>query len=480
MKGNTRLSKRGIIMKNIIVQSILLILVFCTILWAKEITVTTFEELKQATDNASPHDTILLADGTYNITGTWAITIKVDNVTIRSKSKNREMVIINGRGMKADQHHGFWISGNGVTIQDISIQNVRNHCIQTDIDTDNLHVKNCILQNAGEQILKIPKGDATSPSENGIVEQCLFTYTAGIGPQFYIGGVDCHFGKNWIIRDNVFSNIRSPEDKIAEHAVHFWSNSEGTIVERNKIIDCDRGIGFGLGSSQHHGGIIRNNMIYHRKFDGHDKGDVGIALESSPNTKVYNNTIYFEHAYPNAIEYRFDVTKNVHIANNLLNKIIKKRNNASGNIENNITNSDNKWFKDVAKGDLHLASEDILSVIDKGFSLKEIRDDFDKAKRKDKIDIGADEFGVVNTKFHIVQSSYNIRLYRKDLYRYEIVTPIKGHKTIKLYTVNGKLIQQYTHTSNVLSFSIRDFSQSFFIVEIITSHNRYKSVFVLQ
>jgi len=48
-------------------------------------------------------------------------------------------------------------------------------------------------------------------------------------------------------------------------------------------------------------------MIYHSSTD-HGFADVGIGLENASNAKVYNNTVFLAHSYPNAIEYRFPGT----------------------------------------------------------------------------------------------------------------------------------------------------------------------------
>lgn len=174
--------------------------------------------------------------------------------------------------------------------------------------------------------------------------------------------------------------------------IHFWSDSQNTLVERNLIINCDRGIGFGLGDRGHTGGTIRNNMIFHDSSQGF--ADVGIGLESAVNARVYNNTIYYQNSYPNSIEYRFTKTTGLLIANNLSNRAIVSRDGASANVSNNVTNAAGSWFKDASAGDLHLISP-IASVVDRGKALSGLVDDIDKTVRPQGLnyDIGADEFG---------------------------------------------------------------------------------------
>jgi Secretion system C-terminal sorting domain len=355
-------------------------------------TVTTTSELKNAIIQANAtggNRTILIADGTYQIASTsWYPYITASNVVFRSLSGNRDAVILTGNGMAdvaPDVEIGIFAVGDNITVADLTLRGFGNHGIA--VSGDSLFVYNVKIQNTFEQMIKgVSSGDGSDYSR---VQCSLFEYPDGVGPQWYIGGLDIHKADNWIVNDNIFKNIASPSVAVAEHAVHFWNFSSNNTVERNLIINCDRGIGFGLGSSPNDGGMIRNNMIYNDGTGLFD--DVGIGLETSPNTNVYNNTIYIE--YPNAIEYRFAETTNVAISNNLTNKLIKSRNGGQAILTTNNTNGQADWFVNLSAGDLRLMPNN-PSVIDQGTTLFEVMVDIDQTQRPQSanFDIGGHEY----------------------------------------------------------------------------------------
>ena len=362
---------------------------------AAAVTVRNAAELQNAViqANGGGDTDIKLEDGTYTLDN--ALWVEAENVTVSSVSGNRSAVIIEGAGMKGSVSHIFGVAGSHFTLENVTLRKVANHAVQIhgEMNVNSPIIRNVHIQDTYEQMIKVSY-DASLPnngSQNGLVEKCLFEYTAGMGPQYYVGGIDAHNAANWIIRDNVFRNIRSPGGDIAEHAVHFWSNSQNTLVERNLIINCDRGVGFGLGERGHKGGIIRNNMIYHDTSEGF--ADVGISLESVTNAQVYNNTIYMEHGYANAIEYRFAATTDLTIINNLTNKAITARDGGAAATSNNITDAVAAWFVNTSAGDLHLRYA-VPSVVDQALGIEGLTDDFDKTKRPMGIacDIGADEY----------------------------------------------------------------------------------------
>tara|TARA_R110002167_G_scaffold196935_3_gene399968 strand:- start:11883 stop:13034 length:1152 start_codon:yes stop_codon:yes gene_type:complete len=310
----------------------------------QQIIVTDSASLLSAIAKANRHgDTrIELADGHYSVSHT--LIIRADNITLVSRSGKAESVIISGNGMRPSKKvdNLIRVSGKHFTLDGITLEQAGNHLVQIagEEDADYPTLRNCILRDSYEQLFKVSYNRQTQvASDHGLIENCQFLYSAGIGPQFYIGGIDVHGGKHWVVQNNVFRDIASPSKHIAEHAIHFWNKTEFTLIEHNIIINCDRGVGFGMEGRPSLGGTISNNLIYHED-NAHPYADAGITIEESPNTTVENNTIVLLHNYPNAIEYRFKSTVNVVINNNFLNKAIRQRNGAQAKLFNNRFSTD--------------------------------------------------------------------------------------------------------------------------------------------
>src|SRR5688572_28168505 len=311
-----------------------------------DVVVGTTAQLLAAVDaaNGGGDKTILLRDGSYVLPRTLVIT--APDITIRSERGVREAAAIFGQGMRGGVRVLILVQASRFTLRDLTLGQVSAHAVQVqgELDAGEVRLSNLRIQDTFEQMVKISYL-ATSPSRsrNGLLEHSLLEYTAGVGPQFYIGGIDGHFCKDWVVRGNTFRDISSPSGSLAEHAIHFWSGSEGTVAEDNRIVDCDRGIGFGLGDRGHVGGAIRNNMIWHGPLRT-PFADVGIGLENASNVDVVHNSVVFDNAYPNAIEYRFAATQGGRIANNLCNRAVRARDGAGALLQNNLANAALAWF----------------------------------------------------------------------------------------------------------------------------------------
>lgn len=366
-------------------------------------TATALINAVDAMNAASVPATILVSNGTYVI-NTWALPVTCDNVIIRSLSGDRDAVVIRGpdEGESASLEHVFWVVANNVTIADMTFGWCLYHGIQAHgqepYNVSGLKVHNCRIVNCNEQFIK---GTSETSDPEGVtdslVEYCLFEFTNQWAYQYYTGGIDAHKAANWTVRDNLFRNIRAT-DGYAEHAIHFWnrntSGAQNITVERNVIINCDRGIGFGL--SDFTGGFdggtstIRNNFVYNNG-DGPNT-DVGIGLEYANNVSVDNNTVYVPYWAP--IEYRFAGCSNLVFRNNLLNDPITARDGAPVPFEtNNIETAQANWFRNLTNGDLHLLPG-ATAAIDHGATAAGFSDDINGESRPAGAawDVGADEY----------------------------------------------------------------------------------------
>jgi hypothetical protein len=368
-------------------------------------------------------DTVILADGTYDLSGVGGsflhyIQVTKPGVTVRSSSGNRSAVILKGDGMKS--YNGgigfiFSVEAANFTLQGVTCQEVGYHCviIKGENNANDITLRNCVFRDSFEMLVKGTADyvNLSNYTYRGLIENCVFEYTAGIGPNSYIGGIDVHRARDWIVRNNTFKNIASPNvatpgysgtPYVAEHAIHFWRDGANITIENNVIINCDRGIGLGLGTglaNRVNGGRIVNNMIYHANILGHAFADVGIGIEDSPNVDIYHNTIFMEHAYDNAIEYRFPGTTGGNIKNNLTNKAIAQRESGSAALSNNFSAATSNMFVNSAIGDLHLISA-VTGVVNGAIAITgpgAVTTDIDGSSRPQGVasDIGADEYAIV-------------------------------------------------------------------------------------
>jgi hypothetical protein len=260
-------------------------------------------------------------------------------------------------------------------------------------------VHNCHLVNCNQQFIKGSSSDNDSVgATDGRIEQCLFEFTNGWAYQSYTGGIDIHKGVNWAVCDNRFQNIRTPpgQSGIAEHAIHFWKRCptlpQNIRVERNWIINCDRGIGYGLSNAQGglQGGtnVIRNNMVYNDGTGSHT--DVGVGLEYASDVAVDNNTVIVQ-KYWAPVEYRFPGSSNLVFRNNLVNGPIQLRDAAPKPVlAQNLERVEKAWFRDLTAGDLRLTSAP-NPALGTGQRLESFQDDVDRLRRGSRWDIGASQ-----------------------------------------------------------------------------------------
>jgi len=302
--------------------------------------VATEPQLQQAVASAKSDDTILIQKGTYTLTRTLSLRGPLTNVTLRGATDDPNDVRVMGSGMTnpeyGDVPYGIWTGGhvNGITIANLTVRDTYMHTVIFNGGTSAPHLFNVRLVNSGQQFVKANPDAAGAGVDDGIVEYSTIEYETASRDD-YTNGVDVHAGHGWIIRHNLFRNIRAPRGSLAGPAILMWNRSVGTLVEQNTFVDCQREIAFGLVDREpfdHSGGVIRDNRIMR---DRSTSGDVAIGVFASPGTQVIDNVVQLSGTYANAIEYRFAKTRDAVIKGNKVDAAIRARDGAQASVFDN-------------------------------------------------------------------------------------------------------------------------------------------------
>jgi len=364
--------------------------------------VSTVIELENAVRDYSPGDEIVLAVGTY-VLDAYLI---LDNgqVLIHGATADPNDVILQGPGMNTDVHpkEGLVVGGDDVTIEDMTIQGFyySGIHIQGENDADRTVVRNVKVFDCGERYIKCSTdlGSATKIAEDVLIENVYMEQTqalAGHPDLDYIGGIDGMGIDGWTIRDCTAVNIQGATAG-GRGGIFLWQGATDCTVERNLLLNCDRGIAMGNVSAPTHayagsyhvsGGIVRNNFIV--------RGDyIGLELCFTNNLKVYHNTVYSEDAgYFRTVHIYGASTTNLQSKYNIIRGQIFE-NGASWTDQGSLVGSTPQadWFVAPLSGDLHLTAN-AVAALDAGAPLAEVTDDYDTDVRGSTPDIGADETG---------------------------------------------------------------------------------------
>ena len=203
--------------------------------------------------DAAPNTTFVLADGTYRMAGDEAsrrLQIRAAGVTLRSASGNAAAVIIDG---EYNTNEMITVHADDVTIAEITVMHAVDHCVHVTPPTGTTSITGFLaygvhIQDCGEQFIKInPNGDRSAFTDEGEIACSHFELTDAGRPHIeravggcYTGGIDAHGSRGWLVRDNTFVDIYCETEGLAEHAIHFWTGSRDTVIERNLILNCAR------------------------------------------------------------------------------------------------------------------------------------------------------------------------------------------------------------------------------------------------
>jgi hypothetical protein len=363
----------------------------------RKVRVSTADELARAVGEAADGDVILLADGTYRVGHPLGLD-RVNSVTIRGESGDPARVVLLGRGFDVVSRGDDILriaNCEGVTVAALTFADCHGYGLKVEAEHSprGIHVYHCNFLNFGTRGLKGSTAGMAIAS-GGSVRYCHFENTKVPSGEWQFGGdyisaIDMMSLEDWTISDNTFVNIKGHGGG-GRAAIFVWVRSRRLVVERNRILHCDRGIAFGnpSGSSNFMEGMLHVNDSICRNNFVVAGSDAGIELAWVDGVRVYNNTVWRQDPEGRGIRC-IEKIQDVDIANNLVRGALLLAGGETA--RNNVVGPMDGWFVDPASGDLRLRAP-VVQVINQGLNLPEVEDDINGQRRVGNPDLGASEY----------------------------------------------------------------------------------------
>lgn len=278
---------------------------------------------KQITIKAYTGETPVI-DGSSAIVAGWMALVTMKDVRY-IRLEGFDICNLSGSAFNIDPE-GINISGNSndITIKDCNIYNIKSfatldrwrsaHAILVlgngESAISNLVITGCTVHDmqtgTSESVTLAGNIDGFTLSHNKIYDiENIGIIIAGGDNLNPSGNLDTNFARNGVVSDNELynnSHTRSPEvwgpERYGAIAIYVCGGAN-TILERNKVYNCDRGIGLVSESNKlaTKSCIVRNNFVYNCWRTGIYMGDyLNYTTGGTDGCYVVNNTLLFNNA----------------------------------------------------------------------------------------------------------------------------------------------------------------------------------------
>jgi hypothetical protein len=278
---------------------------------ANQVPVSTISELVSACQAAQPGDSILIAPGTYTVSGASRILIRnrPGPVLVRGTTGVPADVVVRGAGQDQSSVQMIFNLDDSPywTFEDMTTSLTYYHGFKLDHGSTDCVLRNVVMRDHGESGVKGTSDPASGRyPDRLLVESCDIGFTSPTGgTRSVVEGVDGVGVNDWVIRNNRFVNIQRGGNPA--YGAFTKGNASNSIIEANIFDNCFIAASFGGGGTgagyfrdlnttyETRGGIIRNNVILRTT-------DAAVYVNKGHDCKIYNNTV-FECRFP--IQLRF-------------------------------------------------------------------------------------------------------------------------------------------------------------------------------
>lgn len=377
------------------------------------LTVSSVSELRRALKSVKAGGTIKIQPGTYRI-HSRAIQIKHSGQQLKPITVVAEK--LGDVTLELDTLEGFYINRPywkflNLVIKGVCASDGRcEHAFHVVGGGHNAVIHNNVILNFNAAIKAngiLKHGKSDYPDNGKITNNTFYNQTIRKTSK-PVTMLDMVGVNDWIVSDNLIADFIKAKGDKTSYGAFFKGNGFRNIFERNLVIcrlnlkldeAVQVGLSFGGGgttktscrnqvcSQEHSGGIARHNIVM-------NCSDVGIYLNKSANTEIYNNMLI----NTVGIDTRFKASSAV-IANNFISGRIRDRNGGvSEELSNIVTDLEDvsQYYVNPMSGDFTLKNR--AGIIGQGVNLQKIEQDFCGNDRKlGQIDIGAFVYNDQNT-----------------------------------------------------------------------------------